>query len=315
LGFLSLTLRRDPLRWTYGQLVRWPELLFGFYRIANKSSCRAIVHTNWHHCLLLLPLLNRQRDIYWLHEVPGSSRRYGFVFRAIARRVGRIVCVSQAVASRLFLHGVPDKSVVVIRNGIPFAERSGGVGDGESLRLGIVGQIGAWKGHEDLLDALRLLRRDGIRPSLLIFGSGAPEYVATLQRRAAQLGIEPQIEWRGYVAEKSLIYPLIDVCIVPSRAAEPLATSAIEASGFGCPVICSSGGGLPEIVEDGKTGFVVEAERPEQLAGAIKVLARNRDLVKSMGAAAQTRARTEFSMQRFVNAFTQVLEELSGLNH
>jgi glycosyltransferase involved in cell wall biosynthesis len=313
LGFISLTFRREPLRCTCGQLARWPQLLIGFVRIANKNGIRAIVHTNWHHCLLLLPLLNPRRDIYWLHEIPRPSRRYGFVFRAIARRVGRIVCVSQAVAERMLSLRVPAEKVVVVRNGIPFAERSGAGGEREHLRLGIVGQIGVWKGHEDLFDALGLLQREGIRPSLLIFGSDAPEYKATLRRCAAQLDIEDQIEWRGYVAEKSRIYSAIDVCVVPSRFDEPLSTSAIEAGGFGCPVICSSRGGLPEIVEHGKTGFVVEPECPQQLAEAIKAFARKRHLVKTMGAAAQIRARTEFSTQRFVNEFVQVLDGLKAV--
>jgi glycosyltransferase involved in cell wall biosynthesis len=176
--------------------------------------------------------------------------------------------------------------------------------------LGIVGQIGEWKGHEDLIDALGLLQRDGIRPSLFIFGSGAPEYVTSLGDRAVRLGVQQQIEWCGYVADKSQIFAAIDVCVVPSRFEEPLGMSAIEAGGFGCPVICSSRGGLPEIVKHGKTGFVVDPERPEQIADAIKVLIQNRELVRTMGAAAQARARTEFSTQRFVNEFIHVLEGL-----
>lgn len=210
--------------------------------------------------------------------------------------------------------GVPTRKVVVVRNGVPSAEATGPVGGGERLRLGIVGQIGEWKGHEDLIDALGLLQRDGIRPSLFIFGSGAPEYVASLRKRAVKLGVQQQIEWRGYAADRRQIFGAIDVCIVPSRCDEALGMSAIEAGGFGCPVICSSRGGLAESVLDGETGFVVEPERPEQIADAIKVLVQNRELVRTMGAAAQARARTEFSIQRFVNEFIQVLKKISMVN-
>jgi glycosyltransferase involved in cell wall biosynthesis len=216
------------------------------------------------------------------------------------------------VAERLLSLGVPTTKVVVVRSGIPVAERTGAVREGERLRLGIVGQIGEWKGHEDLIDALGLLQHNGIGPSLFIFGSGAPDYVATLEKRAVELGVHRQIEWCGYVADESRIYGAIDVCIVPSRCDEALGMSAIEAGGFGCPVICSSRGGLPEIVKHGETGFVVEPEHPEQIAEAIKSFAQNRDLVRTMGAAAQTRVHTQFSTQRFVNEFIQVLEELSA---
>ena len=310
IGFISLTFRLEPLRCTFGQLVRYPQLLLGFRQIVKKGGLRAVVHTNWQHCMLLLPLLRRHRDIYWAHEIPPLSRHYGYVFRAIARRVGRIVCVSQAVADRMLSLGVSTRKVAVVRNGIPSAERTGAVADGKCLRLGIVGQIGAWKGHKDLIEALGLLQLDGVRPPLFIFGSGAPEYVAGLEERAVELGIQQQIEWCGYVTDKSQIFGAIDVCIVPSRFEEPLGMSAIEAGGFGCPVICSSRGGLPEIVKHGETGFVVEPERPEQIADAIKVFVQNRDLVRTMGAAAQRRARTDFSVQRFVSEFIQVLEGL-----
>ena len=313
-GFLSLTFRLEPLRCTFWQLVRLPYLLVGFYRITRKERLRAVVHTNWHHCLLLLPLLRPQRDIYWAHEIPPLSRRYGYVFRAIGERVGRVVCVSQAVADRMLSLGVPTRKVVVVRNGIPSADGTGAVSGGGPLRLGIVGQIGERKGHEDLIDALGLLQRDGIRPSLLIFGSGAPEYMAALEERAVELGVQRQIEWCGYVADKSRIFGAIDVCIVPSRFEEPLGMSAIEAGGFGCPVICSSRGGLPEIVKHGETGFVVDPERPEKIADAVKVFVQNRDLLRTMGAAAQARAHTKFSIQRFVNKFIQVLDELSAVS-
>jgi glycosyltransferase involved in cell wall biosynthesis len=314
LGFVSLTLRLYPLKCTFWQSVRLPQLLVGFYRITKTGGLRAVVHTNWQHCLLLLPLLRRQRDIYWAHEIPPLSRRYGYVFRAIGARVGRVVCVSQAVAERMLSLGVPSRKVVVVRNGIPSAEGTGAIGGGERLRLGIVGQIGERKGHEDLIDALGLLQRDGIRPSLSIFGFGAPEYVSALKQRAVELGVQHQIELCGYVADKSRIFGTIDVCIVPSRCDEALGMSAIEAAGFGSPVICSSRGGLPEIVKHGETGFVVDPERPEKIADAIKVFVQNRDLVRTMGAAAQARAHTEFSIQRFGNEFIQVLEELSMAN-
>jgi glycosyltransferase involved in cell wall biosynthesis len=86
--------------------------------------------------------------------------------------------------------------------------------------------------------------------------------------------------------------------------------SALEAGAFGRPVICSSRGGLREIVEDGVTGLVVEAERPEQLAQAISLLARHPDLVRKMAESARKRVRSEFSIARFVECFVQLFDQL-----
>ena len=86
--------------------------------------------------------------------------------------------------------------------------------------------------------------------------------------------------------------------------------SALEAGGFGRPVICSIRGGLPEIIEHGVTGFAVEAQRPDLLAKAIKSFAHDPLLIKTMGKAARNRIQTEFSLERFIAQFTQVIEEI-----
>jgi glycosyltransferase involved in cell wall biosynthesis len=183
--------------------------------------------------------------------------------------------------------------------------------DGErTLRLGIVGQVAPWKGHEDLIDALALLTSDEPRIRLRIFGVGDPAYVASLERRLADRGLGEMVEWCGFVNNQADIYRAIDVCVVPSRIEEALGMSALEAGAFGRPVICSSRGGLREIVEDGVTGLVVEAERPEQLAQAISLLARHPDLVRKMAESARKRVRSEFSIARFVERFVQLFDQL-----
>src|SRR5262249_1824942 len=114
LGFISATLGIEPLRCTYGQLVRWPELVYGFRKITNAIQPRAVIHTNWHHALLLLPVLDPRRDICWLHEILPKKRRFAHTFSAISRRVGRIVCVSHAVARSVLALGIPESRIAVI---------------------------------------------------------------------------------------------------------------------------------------------------------------------------------------------------------
>jgi glycosyltransferase involved in cell wall biosynthesis len=234
------------------------------------------------------------------------------MLRAIAKRVGRVVCVSQAVARSVLALGVPKSHVVVIHNGLPAQDSISAPGDHPPLRLGIVGQIGPWKGHEDLLEALALLSRDGIRVTLRIFGAGAPDYLKSARQKVSDLNLGDAVEWRGFVSELSTIYEDMDVCIVPSRVEESLPTGALEAGAFGRPVICSSRGGLPEIVKNGVTGFVIDPQRPDLLAQAIKIFVQETELVKTMGLSAQKRIRSEFSLARFVGQFIQVIEELKG---
>jgi glycosyltransferase involved in cell wall biosynthesis len=310
LGFISASLRISPLLMTLDQLRFWPALAYRYNRLINSTTPRAVIHTNWHHALLLLPFLKARRDIFWVHEVLPNVLHYSLVFRAIAKRVGRVVCVSHAVARSVLALGVPEARVSVIHNGLPPVEFTPAPADRVTLRLGIVGQIGAWKGHEDVLDALALLAHDGDRVIFRIFGVGASDYIASLKQKSSDLNLDKNVEWCGFVSDLREIFAATDVCVVPSRSDDPLPTSALEAGAFGRPVIGSSRGGLPEIIEHGVTGFVIGAQRPDQLAQAIKSFVDRPDLIKTMGEAARKRIRSEFSLGRCVAQFGQIIAEL-----
>ena len=312
LGFISASLRMRPLMMTLDQLRFWPALAYRYSRHIAATAPQAVIHTNWHHALLLLPLLRQHRDIFWVHELFPNVPHYAQVLRAIAKRVGRVVCISHAVAGSVLALGVPESHVTVIYNGLPAVELMPTSTDPATLRLGIVGQIGAWKGHEDLLDALALLARDGISVKLRIFGAGDRGYIEALKARIVELNLDDQVQWRGVVNKQPDIYREIDVCVQPSRFDEPFGMSALEASAFGRPVIGSSRGGLPEIIEHGVTGLIVEAQRPDQLAQAIKSFARQPDLLRTMGESARKRARAEFSFDSFVSRYITVIEEITG---
>ena len=312
LGFISASLHAKPLLMTLDQMRYWPALAYGYTRLVAAAAPRAVIHTNWHHMLLLLPFLDRRRDILWLHDFLPIARRYAHVLVSIARRVSRVVCVSRATARNVLALGVPESQVTVVHSGIAPVDPIDAPGQQPMLRLGIVGQIGPWKGHDDLLDALALLSRDNVRVLLRIFGTGAPAYVESLKRRVAELNLLDQVEWCGFLSNQADIFRSIDVCVVPSRFEEPFGMSALESSAFGRPVICPSRGGLPEIVKNGVTGLVVDAHRPDQLAQAIETYVRRPDLVKAMGEAARQRAQSDFSLARFVEQFARVIDEVAG---
>ena len=312
IGFISASLRIKPLMMTLDQMRYWPALACGYVCLVAAAAPRAVIHTNWHHALLLMPFLNSHRDIFWVHEIIPNTQRYRLVFRGIAKRVNRIVCVSRAVAHSILALGVPQSRIMIVYNGVPRVGSMPRSTERGTLQLGIVGQIGPWKGHEDLLDALALLARDAIRFKLRIFGAGNPNYVASLKRKMSNLNLENEVEWCGFVSDQSRIFADVDVCVVPSRSEDPLPTAALEAGAFGRPVIGSSRGGLPEIVEQGVTGFLVEPQRVDQLAQAIKTFACQPNLLNTMGEAARKRVEAEFSIDSFVNQFIAVIEEIAG---
>ena len=311
IGFISKTFRVEPMLWTLDQLRYWPLLAYKYGRLINSTEPRAVIHTNWHHVLLLLPFLRPRRDIFWVHDALPNVPRYGRVLRVIAKRVGRIVCASHSVARSVLILGVPKSHVTVIHNGLPPIGPIPALPGRATLRIGIIGQIGPWKGHEDLFQALNLLARDRVRVALEIFGTGACDFVKSMKQKVSDLKLEENVRWRGFVTDPTNIYADIDVCIVPSRWDDPLPTVALEAGAFGRPVVATSRGGLPEIVENGVTGFIIEERRPDQLAQAIKSFVRSPDLIKTMGEAAQERIHSEFSLEQCVQQFIRVIEEIN----
>ena len=68
IGFISATLTADNLWMTVDQMMRWPKLLYDYNQFLLRERPDYVIHTNWHHVLLLLPFLRQERDIFWLHE-------------------------------------------------------------------------------------------------------------------------------------------------------------------------------------------------------------------------------------------------------
>jgi len=310
LGFISMTLSWRPIIWTLDQLRYWPSLVVGYLKAVEAAAPKAVIHTNWHHALLLAPFLSPRRDIYWSHEIIPKKRRYRSVFRAIANRVALVVCVSSAVARSLEALGIDPAKVVVIRNSLPLDQPLPVLESRKPMRLGIIGQIGAWKGHDDVLDALVILLSRSADVIVKIFGRADSEYADDLKRKAVALRVAERIEWMGFVSSQRDIYGQIDICLMPSRGEEAFGLAALEAGLNGRPVICSACGGLREIVLHGETGFLVEARHPEQLAAAVENFLRRPELVVTMGEAARRHVRKEFAYEKFVNGFRHAIDEL-----
>jgi len=309
IGFISATLTMRCLAMTFEQLWCWPKLLWGFGRLLRQERPRHVVHTNWHHLLLLLPLLRNRRDYFWLHECVPHLPQYRWAFNLIAQRVEAIICVSHATASALRDIGICDAKIRVVQNGLlaPAHCDASSPHNPDALRVGIVGQVNPWKGHDDLFEAIAKVAQAHPAVELHIFGKGNDAYRHSLERRAGRLSIATLTRWHDYVADRVDIYTAIDICVIPSRSQDPFPTTALEAGFFGLPTIATKRGGLPEIIEHEVNGLLVEPHNPAELAAAICRLIEEPELRARLGANARVRATTRFSQQRFLDDFESLL--------
>jgi glycosyltransferase involved in cell wall biosynthesis len=308
IGFISATMSLKSLRMTAEQIWYLPALLGGYARLLRDVKPKKVVHTNWHHALLLLPFLRSERDLYWVHEFIPNLPQYRTAFGWLAQRLNCFVCVSQAVARSLRQLGINEEKIRVIHNGItdPVSKISSPQ-PAEVFRIGMVGQVGAWKGHDDLLDAFAVVHQKHGSCELHVFGKGDGLYRTELERKCIRLGVAHCVKWRDFVSDPRDIYSNLDLCVVPSRSHDPLPTSAIEAGFFGLPVIATRRGGLPEVVEHETNGLLVEAEQPEELAEAMCRLISDSQLRQRLGTNARRRATQRFGRERFLQEFLSVL--------
>ena len=176
-------------------------------------------------------------------------------------------------------------------------------------RLAIVGRLIPIKGHDTLLRALAAVRSDLPGVTLEIAGDGALE--ADLRATVNRLGLGDLVTFLGLVPQVAAVFERAEVVVVPSLG-EGFGMVALEAMERGRPVIASAVGGLPEIVDDGRTGLLVPVSDTDALAEAIRGLAGDTTRTAAFGAAGRERALTEFSQERCTDRTAELYRDALG---
>jgi glycosyltransferase involved in cell wall biosynthesis len=200
------------------------------------------------------------------------------------------------------------------------AARAGlGAAGRSTVLLGVVAQLSPWKGQDTAIEALGLLRRAGIDAHLLLIGSAKflasatrfdnEAYLARLHELADTAGLTERVSFLGEREDVPELVRALDVLLLPSWE-EPFGRALIEAMALAVPVIATSVGGPPEIIEDGREGFLLAPREPQAWADAIARLAGDRELAARMGAAGRQRVEQRFTAERHAAA---VLELYRGL--
>lgn len=323
LGFISKTLSWSAVLMTLDQMRKLPALWLGYRRSLKKFRADIIVHSNFQHIFLLWPLLGGTVNVFHVHDFFSPTRFYRFILRLLELRLCLVVGVSRFIADSLVGLGIQEQKVKYILNGLRvdgerernLSERVGHEDNDfpeNPISIGIVGQVGEWKGHDDLVDALQILRRDVKAFVCRIYGNGNTDYVDRLKEKIDRYQLVDDVQWVGFVEGTSAIYRNIDICVVPSRSQDPCPTVALEAGHFGIPAIGTRRGGLPEIIRDGETGYLVDAASPDQIAEKLRHLIQNREMRLAMGQAARRHAMRHLTSERMIeemeSLFYSVLE-------
>jgi glycosyltransferase involved in cell wall biosynthesis len=166
------------------------------------------------------------------------------------------------------------------------------------------------KGHAVLVDALAVLKRQGIRITTQFIGVG-PEQ-ESVERRVAERGLQDDVHFLGWRNDVDQLLAGSDLLVLPSIAYECLPFSILEAMGHGLPVVATDLAGIPEAVIDGVTGRVVPPADVDALAQAIGDVAGNPERALAMGQKGRQRLAANFSTAQMVARMTEIYMRLAS---
>ncbi|HLE35617.1 MAG TPA: glycosyltransferase family 4 protein [Candidatus Acidoferrales bacterium] len=281
------------------------------------TSRYALVHANEPHALTAawlarahrrVPLVFSRRVAYPLGQSPLALARY--------RAAKRILAISRFVAASVIESGIAPGHVETVYEGVevpelPTAEcrdrarQRWGVRADETL-LGCVGYLLPEKGQLQLVQALAGVRKQFPQCRLILAGDGPSR--AELEQLVRELGLGEAVIFAGFVEDIAQMYAALDAFVFPSLA-EPLGTSLLAAMAWGLPVVAVARGGVPEIVEDGRTGLLVDAPDPALLAESIVRLLSDAGLAKRLRQAARENIEQQFSAERMAANTLRVYQE------
>ncbi len=244
---------------------------------AVKSRRLPHIHT-LHDYSLMCPRTSMFNDGRNCQGQCTSCALYTAPGKRLSAKVDHVVGVSRFTLQRHLAAGYFPKAgeARVIHNALPGkpAHEPRAEGAGRPLQLGYVGQLTPTKGIGELVRQMG--HWDASQCQLVVAGKGAAAYEAMLRSQAPA-----NVRFLGFV-DPDEVYRAIDVLVVPSLWEEPLATIVLEAYMHGVPVIVSRRGGLPEIVEGGRTGLVYEPLDAGSLPDTVNGFLRDRSLLSAM---------------------------------
>lgn len=264
--------------------------------LAGRRRPRVVVHTFHGHVL---------RGYFG----SAGSLVFRIIETALARITDSLVAVSPEVRDELVRLGVaPARKFTVIRLGIDLEPRVACDAEPAAIRarigvaadrfvVGWFGRMTAVKRTDDLLDALAALRERGVDALLLLVGDGADR--ERLERLAHGRGLARSVLFLGYQEDVARWYAVCDAIVLTS-ANEGTPVTLIEALAARRPVVATRVGGVPDVVEEGVTGYLVRPGDTHAVAERLALLAADPELRRRMGEAGRVQVLERYAVDRLV---------------
>jgi len=231
-----------------------------------------------------------------------------------------VIAISKPVAQHLSVDfGVVQNKIHLIANGIDLnrfvmttdqrrRDLRQKMGMGEVPLIGIIARLSDVKGIDILIKAMPIILKEIPSANLLIAGQGPEE--AALKKLTQELSLTARVHFKNIINQTPELLGAFDVFVMPSLM-EGLGLSVIEAQACGIPVVASKVGGLVDLIEDSKSGYLVAVNDTRALADRIIEVLRNPKQSKIMAERARLNVEQHFSADMMVKETLKFYEQYS----
>ncbi|HMD50079.1 MAG TPA: glycosyltransferase family 4 protein [Bryobacteraceae bacterium] len=271
--------------------------------IGDLARGTDLIYVNGPRLLPAAALVSRGRIpmLFHAHSHVEQGLALRFARGSIRRARATVIACSQSVLE-VFREG--GRGAAVIPNGvaeIPFRDRA------RISRIGVIGRVHPDKGQAEFVRAAAILHSEFPRVRLVI--CGAPLFAESAYMRSVkELARGLPIEFPGWRDDIGAVLSELDLLVVPSKR-EGMGRVIIEAFSAGVPVVANAVGGIPEVIEDEVTGFLVREASPEALAQRIGEIVRgNASAVQRIAVNARRQWELHYNLTLYRQRITQVME-------
>ena len=301
----------------------WKYILFGFFRVWDSFAIGRIirryninlvhtVNTNGHVIGSLIRTFYSKKVVWHIHH-DHQPILYRFF------KPDYMVFVAQFRFEKLqSLHLENKRKHSVIYNGIDtsFYETINSF-EKQPLHVGYVGRLLPEKGLETFLTAASLIVKKYPGAKFNIYGEEIydevlkGQYTAFLKQKISELGLDYAVRLCGFVFPQTEIFSSINIFVMPSyRIGESCPMVILESWAAGVPVIATNVGGIPELVVDKETGFLIPPKDPQAIADAVEYVIENPDTVRKIVENSRRVVRERFDYRENARQFVKLYYEL-----
>ncbi len=244
-----------------------------------------------------------------------------------ANNADAVITITHSLKNLMISRGVPESKISVISNGVNtqrFLPRSKDVELAEELKIqnktviGYIGSVVNYEGLEYLVKAANLLITWGIKDFVVII-VGDGNVLEEIKSLSNQLGLSNIFHFIGRVPHESVesYYSLVDIAPFPRKGVDvceivsPL--KPFEAMSMEKAVVASDVNALKEIIDDNRTGLLFEKDNPEDLAYKLKLLIKNKELVKTLGRNARTWVKTKKDWKKLSGEISKIYDNILSI--